>query len=173
MKPPASAIESLLEGTHADPFSLLGVHQGPEGAFAIGAFAASPAEICAAAANWRVPRAACIDWSTENPPLASSNIACAASTLDVAAIVLSLPSCRAIAPTCATCADVAPATACIEFSEVVKSMPELMADFIAAPTAAMPPVTPRAPPRPFNEVPNEDANDRPVLRPALSASRCA
>lgn len=34
MKPPASAIESLLEGTHADPFSLLGVHQGPEGAFA-------------------------------------------------------------------------------------------------------------------------------------------
>ncbi len=34
MKPPASAIESLLEGIHADPFSLLGVHEGPEGAFA-------------------------------------------------------------------------------------------------------------------------------------------
>ncbi|MBV1687359.1 1,4-alpha-glucan branching protein GlgB [Novosphingobium sp. G106] len=34
MKPPASAIESLLEGTHADPFSLLGVHEGPKGAFA-------------------------------------------------------------------------------------------------------------------------------------------
>jgi 1,4-alpha-glucan branching enzyme len=34
VKPPARAIESLLEGTHADPFSLLGVHQGPEGAFA-------------------------------------------------------------------------------------------------------------------------------------------
>lgn len=34
MKPPASAIESLLEGTHADPFSLLGIHEGPRGAFA-------------------------------------------------------------------------------------------------------------------------------------------
>jgi 1,4-alpha-glucan branching enzyme len=34
VKPPADAIKSLLEGTHADPFSLLGVHQGPEGAFA-------------------------------------------------------------------------------------------------------------------------------------------
>ena len=34
MKPPAEAIDALLEGTHADPFSLLGVHQGPEGAFA-------------------------------------------------------------------------------------------------------------------------------------------
>lgn len=33
MKPPASAIEALLEGTHADPFSLLGVHEGPKGAF--------------------------------------------------------------------------------------------------------------------------------------------
>ncbi len=34
MKPPAEAITALLEGTHADPFSLLGVHQGPEGGFA-------------------------------------------------------------------------------------------------------------------------------------------
>ncbi|MCW1428308.1 1,4-alpha-glucan branching protein GlgB [Novosphingobium sp. JCM 18896] len=34
MKPPAEAITALLEGTHADPFSLLGVHQGPEGTFA-------------------------------------------------------------------------------------------------------------------------------------------
>jgi 1,4-alpha-glucan branching enzyme len=34
VKPPADAIESLLEGTHADPFSLLGVHRGPEGAYA-------------------------------------------------------------------------------------------------------------------------------------------
>ncbi|MCC6827409.1 MAG: 1,4-alpha-glucan branching protein GlgB [Novosphingobium sp.] len=34
MKPPASAIESLLEGTHADPFSLLGIHEGPRGAYA-------------------------------------------------------------------------------------------------------------------------------------------
>jgi len=34
MKPPQSAITALLEGTHADPFSLLGVHDGPEGAFA-------------------------------------------------------------------------------------------------------------------------------------------
>ncbi|GAO53884.1 1,4-alpha-glucan branching protein GlgB [Novosphingobium sp. MD-1] len=34
MKPSARAIEALLSGTHADPFSLLGVHQGPEGAFA-------------------------------------------------------------------------------------------------------------------------------------------
>jgi 1,4-alpha-glucan branching enzyme len=34
VKPPAEAITALLEGTHADPFSLLGVHQGPEGAFA-------------------------------------------------------------------------------------------------------------------------------------------
>ena len=29
-----SAIAALLEGTHADPFSLLGVHPGPKGAFA-------------------------------------------------------------------------------------------------------------------------------------------
>lgn len=34
MKPPRSAITALLEGTHADPFSLLGTHAGPEGTFA-------------------------------------------------------------------------------------------------------------------------------------------
>ncbi|EGD59024.1 glycogen branching enzyme [Novosphingobium nitrogenifigens DSM 19370] len=34
MKPPAQAIEALLEGTHADPFSLLGIHPGPGGSFA-------------------------------------------------------------------------------------------------------------------------------------------
>jgi 1,4-alpha-glucan branching enzyme len=34
VKPPASAIEALLAGTHADPFSLLGVHDGPQGVFA-------------------------------------------------------------------------------------------------------------------------------------------
>ncbi|BEU99809.1 1,4-alpha-glucan branching protein GlgB [Novosphingobium olei] len=34
MKPDARAIEALLEGTHADPFSLLGVHPGPGGSFA-------------------------------------------------------------------------------------------------------------------------------------------
>ncbi|NBC35191.1 1,4-alpha-glucan branching protein GlgB [Novosphingobium sp. FSY-8] len=34
MKPSASAISALLDGTHADPFSLLGVHRGPQGAFA-------------------------------------------------------------------------------------------------------------------------------------------
>ena len=34
MKPSKSAIAVLLEGTHADPFSLLGAHLGPKGAFA-------------------------------------------------------------------------------------------------------------------------------------------
>ena len=34
MKPSKAAISALLEGTHADPFSLLGVHEGPKGAFA-------------------------------------------------------------------------------------------------------------------------------------------
>ncbi len=34
MKPSAKAISALLDGLHADPFSLLGVHQGPKGAFA-------------------------------------------------------------------------------------------------------------------------------------------
>jgi 1,4-alpha-glucan branching enzyme len=34
VKPPESAINSLLDGTHADPFSLLGVHEGPDGAYA-------------------------------------------------------------------------------------------------------------------------------------------
>ncbi|KHK93237.1 1,4-alpha-glucan branching protein GlgB [Novosphingobium malaysiense] len=34
MKPAASAIESLLEGTCADPFALLGTHTGPGGTFA-------------------------------------------------------------------------------------------------------------------------------------------
>ena len=34
MKPPGEAITALLEGTHADPFSLLGIHAGPDGAFA-------------------------------------------------------------------------------------------------------------------------------------------
>jgi 1,4-alpha-glucan branching enzyme len=34
LKPTKSAIAALLEGTHADPFSLLGVHPGPNGAFA-------------------------------------------------------------------------------------------------------------------------------------------
>jgi len=31
VKPPASAIEALLEGKHSDPFSLLGPHEGPGG----------------------------------------------------------------------------------------------------------------------------------------------
>jgi 1,4-alpha-glucan branching enzyme len=31
VKPPQSAIEALLDGTHGDPFSLLGVHEGPGG----------------------------------------------------------------------------------------------------------------------------------------------
>jgi 1,4-alpha-glucan branching enzyme len=34
MRPPASAIVALLDGSHADPFSLLGPHEGPEGTFA-------------------------------------------------------------------------------------------------------------------------------------------
>ena len=34
MKPSKAAITALLDGTHADPFSLLGVHEGPKGAFA-------------------------------------------------------------------------------------------------------------------------------------------
>ena len=33
MKPPRAALEALLAGTHADPFSLLGVHEGPGGSF--------------------------------------------------------------------------------------------------------------------------------------------
>ena len=34
MKPSGESIAALLEGTHADPFSLLGVHAGPDGSFA-------------------------------------------------------------------------------------------------------------------------------------------
>ena len=34
MKPSPRAIEALLGGTHADPFSMLGVHEGPNGTFA-------------------------------------------------------------------------------------------------------------------------------------------
>ncbi len=34
MKPPKAAIDALLDGTHADPFSLLGGHDGPSGTFA-------------------------------------------------------------------------------------------------------------------------------------------
>ncbi len=34
MKPPQSALDALLDGTHADPFALLGIHEGPVGAFA-------------------------------------------------------------------------------------------------------------------------------------------
>ncbi len=34
MKPPKRAIEALLAGTHADPFSLLGIFDGPKGVFA-------------------------------------------------------------------------------------------------------------------------------------------
>ena len=34
MKPPQAALEALLSGTHADPFSLLGTHASPEGTFA-------------------------------------------------------------------------------------------------------------------------------------------
>jgi 1,4-alpha-glucan branching enzyme len=33
LKPPESAIEALLQGVHADPFSLLGVLPGPDGTF--------------------------------------------------------------------------------------------------------------------------------------------
>ena len=34
LKPSGEAIAALLDGTHADPFSLLGIHEGPQGAFA-------------------------------------------------------------------------------------------------------------------------------------------
>jgi 1,4-alpha-glucan branching enzyme len=34
VKPPPEALAALLDGTHADPFSLLGTHDGPEGTFA-------------------------------------------------------------------------------------------------------------------------------------------
>ncbi|MEQ1640344.1 MAG: 1,4-alpha-glucan branching protein GlgB [Novosphingobium sp.] len=34
MKPSGEAIAALLEGTHADPFALLGIHAGPDGSFA-------------------------------------------------------------------------------------------------------------------------------------------
>ena len=34
MKPSPAALEALLNGTHADPFALLGIHEGPAGAFA-------------------------------------------------------------------------------------------------------------------------------------------
>ena len=34
MNPTGEAISALLNGTHADPFSLLGVHEGPDGSFA-------------------------------------------------------------------------------------------------------------------------------------------
>jgi len=34
VNPTGEAISALLNGTHADPFSLLGVHEGPEGSFA-------------------------------------------------------------------------------------------------------------------------------------------
>ena len=34
MTPPAGAIAALLDGSHSDPFSLLGVHDGPAGLFA-------------------------------------------------------------------------------------------------------------------------------------------
>jgi 1,4-alpha-glucan branching enzyme len=34
VKPPGQAVEALLQGRHADPFSLLGPHAGPEGTFA-------------------------------------------------------------------------------------------------------------------------------------------
>ncbi len=33
MKPPRSALAALLDGTHADPFALLGPHAGPDGCF--------------------------------------------------------------------------------------------------------------------------------------------
>ncbi len=34
MQPPAAAIAALLDGTHADPFAMLGLHPGPAGGFA-------------------------------------------------------------------------------------------------------------------------------------------
>jgi 1,4-alpha-glucan branching enzyme len=34
VKPPGEAITALLEGAHVDPFSLLGLHDGPDGVFA-------------------------------------------------------------------------------------------------------------------------------------------
>ena len=34
MKPPADAIDALLTGRHADPFSLFGIHAGPQGSLA-------------------------------------------------------------------------------------------------------------------------------------------
>jgi len=34
MEPPGEAIAALLEGTHGDPFALMGVHEGPGGLFA-------------------------------------------------------------------------------------------------------------------------------------------
>ena len=34
MKPGKAAITALLDGVHADPFALLGAHEGPKGTFA-------------------------------------------------------------------------------------------------------------------------------------------
>ena len=34
MRPPPEALAALLDGNHADPFALLGPHEGPEGTFA-------------------------------------------------------------------------------------------------------------------------------------------
>ncbi|MBD3730054.1 MAG: 1,4-alpha-glucan branching protein GlgB [Sphingomonadales bacterium] len=47
MEPPASAIEALLAGRHADPFALLGPHQGPGGTFVRAILpGAQSAEVC-------------------------------------------------------------------------------------------------------------------------------
>ena len=95
------------------------------------------------------------------------------STLDVAASWLSVPSWRATSPTFATCADDAPATACIVFSALVKSIPDVIADLMPAPIVAIPPATPRAPVSPFTEELNAVPNDRPADCPARRPSPSA
>ena len=61
MKPPASAINALLDGTHADPFSLLGIHEGPQGAFARAVLPGAQTVVAWSLNGNRLGALACVD----------------------------------------------------------------------------------------------------------------
>jgi 1,4-alpha-glucan branching enzyme len=61
VKPPESALAALLEGTHADPFSMLGVHEGPQGAFARALLPGAEVAVAFSLAGKELGALACID----------------------------------------------------------------------------------------------------------------
>ena len=61
MKPPRAALSALLEGTHADPFSMLGPHEGPDGTFVRALLPGAETVIVESLKGARIGTLSCVD----------------------------------------------------------------------------------------------------------------